>query len=191
MIVKNDHFLAEVNKDWTLFLDRDGVINRKLDNDYVKALNEFELLPGVLEALFILKDWFSTIIIVTNQQGIGKGLMTEANLSWIHQYLFTEVENAHGRIDAVYFCPHLEGEDCSCRKPEPGMAFQAKNDFNSIEFQKSIIVGDSQSDMEFGQKLGMKRVFCGKIKTFHGEVDLRVQDLLQFSRLLTSYSSAG
>ncbi|MBK7007513.1 MAG: HAD family hydrolase [Saprospiraceae bacterium] len=191
MIVKNDHFLAEVNKDWTLFLDRDGVINRKLDNDYVKALNEFELLPGVLEALFILKDWFSTIIIVTNQQGIGKGLMTEANLSWIHQYLFTEVENAHGRIDAVYFCPHLEGEDCSCRKPGPGMAFQAKNDFNSIEFQKSIIVGDSQSDMEFGQKLGMKRVFCGKIKTFHGEVDLRVQDLLQFSRLLTSYSSAG
>lgn len=189
MSVKNEHFLAEVNSDWTLFLDRDGVINRKLHNNYVKALNEFEILPGVLEALFVLKDWFSTILIVTNQQGIGKGLMTEENLSWIHKFLLAEVENAHGRIDAIYYCPHLAGEDCSCRKPGPGMAFQAKNDFNSIDFDKSIIVGDSQSDMEFGKKLGMKKVFCGIIKTFHGEVDLNVQSLNQFSRLLTSYSS--
>ena len=91
---RNKHFLADINPDWTLFLDRDGVINQKLENDYVKALNEFEFLPGVLEALFDLKDWFSTIVIVTNQQGIGKGLMTELNLSWIHQYLMEEVENA-------------------------------------------------------------------------------------------------
>jgi histidinol-phosphate phosphatase family protein len=186
---RNKHFLADINHDWTLFLDRDGVINQKLENDYVKALNEFEFLPGVLEALFDLKDWFSTIVIVTNQQGIGKGLMTELNLSWIHQYLMEEVENAHGKIDAIYYCPHLESDDCSCRKPGPGMAFQAKNDFKTIEFEKSIIIGDSQSDMEFGRTLGMKMVFCGKNKILNCDVDLAVLDLPQFSRLLTSYKA--
>lgn len=183
----NEHFLAEVNPEWTLFLDRDGVINRKLDNDYVKALNEFEVLPGVLEALFILKDFFTHIIIVTNQQGIGKGLMTDANLSWIHQYLYREVTNAHGRIDAIYYCPHLATDGCSCRKPAPGMALQAQNDFGQIKFGKSIIVGDSQSDMEFGRNLGMKLVFCGNDKIIDGSADLFVKDLRQFSHMVASY----
>jgi histidinol-phosphate phosphatase family protein len=92
----------EIDGSWTLFLDRDGVINRKLPNDYVKHLSEFEFLPEVLKALKALSLRFETIVVVTNQQGIGKGLMTEEELLVIHQHMVAQVFEHDGRIDGIY-----------------------------------------------------------------------------------------
>jgi histidinol-phosphate phosphatase family protein len=151
----------EIDHTWTLFLDRDGVINAKLPGDYVKLIDEFEFLPGVLEALEKAAAIFDVIVVVTNQQGIGKGIMTDTHLFTIHQHMIKEVFNNGGRIDKIYFCPDLEIENPSHRKPRTGMAYDAREDFPSIEFTKSIIIGDSPSDMEFGHRLGMKCVGIG------------------------------
>lgn len=155
--------LSSLNIDhtWTLFLDRDGVINKKRDNDYVKCLEEFEFLPGVLDAMKLFAEKFDVIVGVTNQQGIGKGLMTENDLLVIHQYMLKEIFEAGGRIDKMYHCPGLAKDNPACRKPASGMGFQAREDFPTIDFTKSIIIGDSNSDMEFGDRLGMKCVKIG------------------------------
>jgi histidinol-phosphate phosphatase family protein len=147
------------DKSWTLFLDRDGVINHKLDNDYVKSWDEFEFLPGALDALAKFADVFGTIVIVTNQQGIGKGIYTASDLEEVHRRMMTEIENAGGRIDKIYYCPGLAKDDPPCRKPNPGMALDAKKDFPSIDFERSVMVGDSVSDMEMGRAVGMRTVF--------------------------------
>ena len=152
---------SEIDGSWTLFLDRDGVINEKLPGDYVKQIDEFQFLPGVLDALEKASRIFDVIVVVTNQQGIGKGIMTDTRLFTIHQYMIKELFNNGGRIDKIYFCPDLEADNPSHRKPRTGMAFDARADYPSIEFAKSIIAGDSPSDMEFGQRLGMKCVGIG------------------------------
>lgn len=152
-------FTLQIDQDWTLFLDRDGVINQKLDNDYVKSVEEFNFLEGVPEALKSLAGIFPRIVIVTNQQGIGKGLMTEDQLLEVHGNMLRDISEAGGRIDEIYFCPDLAGEDVPRRKPNIGMAMDALADFPDIDFKKSIIVGDSPSDMEFGLRAGMTRIF--------------------------------
>ncbi len=148
--------------DWTLFLDRDGVINRRLVDDYVKSWEEFEFLPGVLEAIAIFSQKFKHIFIITNQQGIGKGLMTEADLQEIHQKMSAEIKAAGGNIDAIYFCPTLAKENSPKRKPNAGMAFQAKEEFSTVNLAQSIMAGDSASDIEFGKNAGMHTVFIGE-----------------------------
>ena len=150
---------CHIDKSWTLFLDRDGVINRRIIDDYVKTLADFIFLEKVPESIKLLSKFFGRIFIVTNQQGIGKGLMTVDDLHLVHQYLVKEIESVGGRIDQIYFCPELAEANHPDRKPEIGMALKAKNDFPEINFSKSIMVGDSISDMEFGLNAGMKNVF--------------------------------
>lgn len=142
----------------TLFLDRDGVINERLPGDYVAQWSEFQFTPRALEALAFFATRFQHIIVVTNQQGVGKGQMSEAQLAEIHQTMIQEIEAAGGRIDAVYHCPDLSSVPNNCRKPAPTMALNAQADFPAIDFQTSIIVGDSVSDLEFGQNLGMHTI---------------------------------
>ncbi|MEM8909023.1 MAG: HAD-IIIA family hydrolase [Bacteroidota bacterium] len=158
---------------WTLFLDRDGVINQRLPGAYVKDWQAFQFCPGSLAALVDLSAIFSRIIVVTNQQGVGKGLMSAAQVEAIHQQLTTVVQVNGGRIDAIYYCPELASQQSQCRKPHPVMAWQAQRDFPAIDFQHSLMVGDSISDMEFAFGLGMKTVFI-KGKT---EEAIRSQDL--------------
>ncbi len=153
------NLLSSITKEWTLFLDRDGVINQKLENDYVKTLEEFNFLPGSKKALAVLFKKFGRTIIVTNQQGIGKGLMTEDDLSQIHNHMLSELQKTGTAIDKIYFCPHLAKDNPECRKPNIGMALQAKKDFPEIDFSKSIMVGDSISDIKFGQNAGMQTIF--------------------------------
>lgn len=141
----------------TLFLDRDGVINRLLINDYVKTWNDFEFLPGVLAALKILNSHFKHIIIVTNQRGVGKGLMSEKALLEIHERMMEEIGKCGGRIDKIYYCTDIL-ESSPNRKPNIGMALRAKVDFPDINFKNSIMIGDSESDMIFGNKLEMKTI---------------------------------
>lgn len=142
----------------TLFLDRDGVINERLPGDYVAQWSEFQFTPRALEALAFFAAHFQHIIVVTNQQGIGKGQMSEDQLAEIHEKMVAEIVAAGGRIDAVYHCPDLSSVPNNCRKPAPAMALKAQADFPAIDFQTSIMVGDSVSDLEFGQNLSMYTV---------------------------------
>ncbi|MCW5908819.1 MAG: HAD-IIIA family hydrolase [Chitinophagales bacterium] len=154
----------KIDKTWTLFLDRDGVINLHYPNDYVKHWDEFFFLEGVLDALKKLSGVFKRIIIVTNQQGVGKGLMTGNDLQFIHDEMLKEVRKYGGRIHAIYSATELVANDSkNMRKPATGMAKQAKKDFPEIDFAKSIMVGDSVTDMQFGKAEGMLTVFVGDV----------------------------
>lgn len=145
----------------SLFLDRDGVINVHRIDDYVKTWEEFEFLPGVLDAFPLLSRYFKHIFVVTNQRGVGKGLMSEEDLLDIHKRMSNEIEKWGGRVDQIYYCSDVSNESQN-RKPNSGMALQAKKDFPDIEFEKSVMIGDSQLDMEFGNRLGMKTIFIDK-----------------------------
>lgn len=170
---------------WTLFLDRDGVINERIMDDYVKQKEEFILLPGVAKAVSRANKLFSHVFVVTNQQGIGKGLMTERNLLEIHSYCSELLKTENGRIDRYYFAPNLASDNSDLRKPNPGMALLARKEFPAVDFQKSIMVGDSDSDIEFGRKLGMKTVFIGhNVVTKHETADLTCDSLESFINLL-------
>lgn len=181
-------FLNQIDKSWTLFLDRDGVINHRPIGDYVKNWDEFEFLPGVLEAIKKLSGVFGKIIVVTNQQGIGKGLMTVEGLADIHQKMISEIEKYGGKVDAVYFCPNLKGEDENCRKPGTAMAQLAKKDFPEIILEKSIIAGDMESDMLFGRNAGMKTVFINTNKLILpvNLLDAEFENLLIFSQQISA-----
>ncbi|MEI6124192.1 MAG: HAD-IIIA family hydrolase [Bacteroidota bacterium] len=154
------------DKSWTLFLDRDGVINKKLHGDYVKCISEFEFISGVKEAIKNLSGIFGRLIIITNQQGIGKGAMQITDLEKIHDYLINEIKVSGGAIHGIYFCPDLDGSNSTSRKPATGMAFLAKKEFPEIEFAKTIMVGDSMTDMEFAKKLGMVSVYIRNGKQY-------------------------
>ena len=142
----------------TLFLDRDGVINVKLEERYVRNSNEFEFMQGALVAISKLSKLFKRILIVTNQQGIGKGIMTEDDLNLLHSFMTSEIGKLNGKIDKIYFCPHLDTENCNCRKPNPGMINQAIADFPEIDCQNSYLIGDSDSDIEAGNRVNLNTV---------------------------------
>ena len=167
----------KIDKGWTLFLDRDGVINLHYPNDYVKSWDEFYFLEGSLDALTVLAKIFRRIIVVTNQQGVGRGLMTHEDLEFIHDEMLKEVRKHGGRINAIYAATDLKEEDVKqMRKPETGMAKRAKKDFTEIEFSKSIMVGDSISDMEFGRNAGMITVFVGDVNKI-GDAEKSLVDI--------------
>ena len=167
----------------TLFLDRDGVINRRIINGYVTRSEDFRFLPNVLESLALLASKFSHIFIVTNQQGIGKGIFDEKDLEKIHHYMLAEITRAGGRIDKIYFSPHLENENNPNRKPNIGMALLAKRDFPNIDFSHSIMVGDSLNDMLFGKKAGMKTVLLSQHTSLENKclADEIFEDLWEFT----------
>lgn len=170
-----------IDTSWTLFLDRDGVINTRLHNDYVKHWIEFEFIHGVHDALKKCNPLFGKIVVVTNQQGIAKRLYRVEDLELIHKNMLYEVAYHGGRIDKVYFSPYLHAENHPTRKPGIGMALQAKEDFPEIDFAKSIMVGDSMSDMEFGRRAGMKTVFISEEKTNHPHIDYQFTSLIEFA----------
>ena len=139
-----------------LFLDRDGVLNTLRPNDYVKTPDELEILPGVPEAIALCRKYFDRIFIVTNQQGVAKGLMTEADLAAVHEKLLKAI----GPIDHIYYCTQREHEHSLRRKPAVGMALEARRDYG-IDLGHSVMVGDAESDMLFGRRAGMKTVLVG------------------------------
>lgn len=151
--------MHKFNNTWTLFLDRDGVINERIPGDYVKDWDSFDFVPGSIKAIERLSGVFGRIVVVTNQAGIGKGLMTEQELFSVHRMLLKTVDLLDGRIDKIYHAPDTPDNPSNLRKPGTGMALQAKRDFSEINFSKSVIVGDSVSDMEMGHSLGMVKVF--------------------------------
>lgn len=168
-----------------LFLDRDGVINKRPVNDYVKNVADFVFLTGSIEAIALLSGLFSPIVVVTNQQGIGKGIMTTETLHAIHQHMLQEVVKGGGKIDSIYYCGDLKDSGSIYRKPAVGMGLQAKKEFPGISFKQSVMVGDTLTDMIFGKRLHMQTVlidFDAQLpRKYPKLIDQRFPDLRSFA----------
>lgn len=178
--------LKEINKSWTLFLDRDGVINYEKRLDYIHTWDEFKFYEGVTDATRILAKKFNRIIIVTNQKGVGKGLTKLDDLHTIHYNMQHEIEAAGGRIDAIYYCSDIE--ESPFRKPNPGMGLQAAKQFTDIDLSKTIMVGNTPGDMDFGRNLGVYTVFLPTTRPdvvlSDPRIDAVYKSLLQFAQAI-------
>lgn len=184
---KHKMILADLSIDsgWTLFLDRDGVINAHTEGVYVTSLLDFKLLPDVAQAIAGLRRRFGRIVVVTNQQAVGKGLLAEEELQLMHEFVQMEVKKFGGKVDLFLYAPELQSASNDRRKPGIGMGIEAQKYFPEIDFSKSVMVGDSPSDILFGKRLGMKTVFVQNPWKSCSDADFQVVSLVDFSRQLT------
>jgi D-glycero-D-manno-heptose 1,7-bisphosphate phosphatase len=154
-----------------VFVDRDGVLieNR---SDYVRDWSHVEMLPKVIEALsgFHREDF--KVIVITNQSAIGRGLMTFQTAQDINNRLVTNIKENGGWVDGVYMCPHKPQDQCNCRKPQPGLLFQAAQEF-SLDLRCSWMVGDAWSDLLAGQSAGVQGTIM--VRTGRGSIQLLKQ----------------
>ncbi len=152
---------SKISKVEVVFLDRDGVINQKAkEHDYIKKTEDFHLLSGVAKAIQLLNQHHFKVIVVTNQRGIARKMMTDNDLMNIHEKMKCDLKKENAYIDKIYYCPHNSNENCNCRKPKIGMFLQAEVDF-AVDKINSYMVGDSISDMKAGIAFGVKPIFIG------------------------------
>jgi D-glycero-D-manno-heptose 1,7-bisphosphate phosphatase len=166
-----------------VLLDRDGVINRDSDQ-YIRCVEEWVPLPGSLEAIADLTAAGFTVVVVTNQSGIGRSLFDVAALGRIHAAMRRAVERAGGKIAAIYHCPHRPDDGCDCRKPRPGLLLQAARDF-SVSLQGVPFIGDKASDVDAARAAGAEPVLVGG--AVYPDPSVRVRrfaDLAEASRQL-------
>lgn len=175
------------------FIDRDGVINE--ERNYVYRIEDFVLLPGVIQGLILLRDSGFRLIIVTNQAGIAHGYYDQSDLDRLHEHLCAQLHK-HGIIlDAIYFCPHHPkglvqalAYECDCRKPSPGMLLRASKDLD-LDLANSVLIGDKWSDVQAGRRAGVGRTVI--VRSGHSidpialcEADDVAADLLEAARIL-------
>ncbi len=165
--------IEDIDKEWTLFLDRDGVINHEKQNDYIHTWSEFKFYEGVLEAMAIFSKKFKHIVVVTNQRGIGKGITKEEDVIYLHKKMEEEIEDNGGRIDAIYYCKDIDSSSL-CRKPNIGMGMQAVKDISTIDLTKALMIGNTLSDMKFGKNMGITTLF---LPTTRPEVNLKDENI--------------
>lgn len=170
-------------RQWCLFLDRDGVINRRVVGDYVRTWRDFEWLPGVPAALKLLRAWAPHVVVVTNQQGVGKGLMSADDVATIHRCMNSELAPQGVLIDAFQVCPHLVAADCGCRKPGTGLVLDWLAQHPGVEPSLSVVVGDSPSDMELASNLAVATGGCASIRISgpYGTADATFDTLVEFA----------
>jgi D-glycero-D-manno-heptose 1,7-bisphosphate phosphatase len=138
----------------TVILDRDGVLNvRPPRAEYVRTPQEFQWLPGALEALRMLHEASWRVILVSNQAGIGRGEMSADDLAAVHARMLADVHAAGGRIEGIYHCPHDWDDGCDCRKPRPGMLFRAQRD-HVLDLTRTLFIGDDERDAQAGRAAG-------------------------------------
>lgn len=178
-----------ISRDWTLFLDRDGTINKEMVEGYVLNWGQFIFNDGSLQAIKKLSYLFGHTLIVTNQRPIAINLMTEDELNKLHESMMSTIRVTGGNIDKIYFCPHDRDEGCDCRKPNTGMAHQAKYDYPDIDFKRSVIVGNTDRDINFGGALGMLTILISENEP-EQDIDpsYRFGSLLEFAEALVSNS---
>lgn len=142
---------------YCLFLDRDGTIN--YEKNFIKDPDELELLPGAAQAIREARNLGFKVIIVSNQSGVARGIMTEEDVDRVNDRLVQLLSDEGATVDAVYYCPHGPSEEngCSCRKPNSGLFERAMREFG-IDFNKSIMIGDRLSDIEAGNRIGAATV---------------------------------
>ena len=137
-----------------VFLDRDGVINRKPpDGEYIRTWEEFHFLPGIADWIRLFNSLGLLVVVVTNQRGVARGLIRSENLEEIHRNMIRELADAGARIDDLFCCPHEEGA-CECRKPRPGMVLAAERKWN-IALADSLLIGDSERDRRLAEACGL------------------------------------
>lgn len=179
--------LSLIDKEWTLFIDRDGVINYEKKMDYIRNWDEFRFYENLPAGFKKLADKFGRIIVVSNQRGVGKQLMSEDDLADIHKNMVSEISNSGGRIDRIYYCTSLDDKHPE-RKPNPGMAIKAKKDFPEINFKKSIMAGNTLADMQFGRNAGMYTIFIAtthpELPFPHPDIDYRFETADDFIKAL-------
>jgi histidinol-phosphate phosphatase family protein len=176
----------KVDSTWSLFLDRDGVINERIWNGYVLNYKDFSFRTGSLEAIAKFSMVFSHIFIVTNQQCVSKNLISVEELNQIHCKMLTEIELNKGKISQIFSATEFKDQNPFRRKPNSKMGLEAKTNFPNISFEKSIMVGDTDSDIQFGKNLGMKtvRVVSDEKETL--KPDLHISNLLELTYLLNT-----
>lgn len=157
----------------TIFLDRDGVINRDPGfGGYVTSWSEFEFLPGALEALRKLNQAGYRVIIISNQGGVSKGLYTLKGLNELTQKMIKAVEKAGGKIYSTHYCPHQDEDNCDCRKPKTGLFIQAARGLE-INFARTFFVGDNRRDVLAARAIGAKSIFVLSGNTKLEELDVQ------------------
>lgn len=169
-----------------MFIDRDGVVNEEKHEDYIHHWDEFRFYDKAKEAFRIFNEVFGIIVMVTNQRGVAKGLTKVENLQLIHENMIAEIEDAGGRIDKVYVCTEMESPN---RKPNPGMGLQAIKDFPAIDLKKSVMIGNTLSDMTFGRNLGISlNIFLPTtrkdVNLDDPSIDMVFEDLISFAKAL-------
>lgn len=168
-----------------LFLDRDGTVNEEVD--FLTTPDGLRLIPGSAAAIQVANQLGLKVIIVTNQSGVARGLLSEQRLQEIHQHLIEQLKQEGALLDAIYYCPHLPEEgnspyhrECSCRKPKPGMLMQAAAQFD-IDLSRSFVVGDRKIDVEMGMKVGATTI---AVRTGYGNDEIQ---LMQTSNITPDY----
>ncbi len=136
-----------------IILDRDGVINKDRD-DFVKSVEEWEALPESMDAIALLTQADYTVVVATNQSGIGRGYFTMQDLNSMHAKMHRLVQQAGGEIEGIWFCPHMNDDNCTCRKPQPGMVLDILNRFSAAQAAKTYMVGDSLRDLQAIEAVG-------------------------------------
>jgi len=159
----------------TVFLDRDGVINRD-SPDYVTSWDQFVFLPGSLEAIGRLTQAGRVVMVITNQSAVGRGMMDIAVLEAMHRNLRQAVEAQGGRIEAVFYCPHHPDEGCACRKPKPGLIVQAQRNYH-LDLASATMIGDSARDIECGIRAGCGRTILVQSGLHDARPQLEAQGL--------------
>ncbi|MCX8052449.1 MAG: HAD family hydrolase [Armatimonadetes bacterium] len=178
-----------------VFLDRDGVINEDRD-DYVKNLGELRVFPYAPKAIRRLNEAGYEVIVVSNQQGVAKGLISKPDLLAIQDEITRLVELAGGKIHGFYYCTHLAKENCACRKPKPGLILQAAQEQN-IELKNSFMVGDTEKDVVAGKSAGCKTmlVLTGsltqeQVAKLPCQPDFTARDLAEAADYITNLANA-
>jgi D-glycero-alpha-D-manno-heptose 1-phosphate guanylyltransferase len=184
---RSQPLLSAMDKNWTLFIDRDGVINYEKKMDYIRNWDEFRFYENVPSSFRNLAEKFGRIIIITNQRGVGKNLMSEEDLGNIHTNMTRVISSKGGRVDRIYYCTSTENKHPD-RKPNPGMAFRAQKDLPGIDLSKSVMVGNTLPDMQFGRHAGMFTVFIAtthpEVPFPHPDIDFRFDTLEEFTKAL-------
>ena len=150
-------------KNKAVFLDRDGVINKKRI-DHVKSVDEFKIFINVDDAIKLLRDKGYLVIIITNQSVIGRNIISEKKLDEIHIELKNYLKQSNTYVDSIYYCPHIPEQNCDCRKPKPGLLIKAGNDFG-IDLEKSYFIGDSVSDLNAAKEAKCKGILLKNDQT--------------------------
>jgi D-glycero-D-manno-heptose 1,7-bisphosphate phosphatase len=172
-----------------VFLDRDGVINRKPEEgEYVTSWDDFHILPGVADGIALLNRAGYKVLVVTNQRCIAKDQLSVTDLEKIHERMSQALSRTGARLDGIYYCPHDYKPSCSCRKPAPGMLLEAART-HAIDLGSSWMIGDSEIDMQAGANAGCKtaRVLCKS--EVSGHVDITASSLLDSVRQILEWDA--